>query len=265
MLFKGAMMPTLSILSKHELEEFTAEPTLTIQEKRHFFKIPKILLRDLNSSKNKFLITLLWGYFKSTNKFTLDSKTNSNKQFVANMYGYKYDYLEFSSTTLYRYKQQILKYLKVNSYTDAIKSTLQKEANNLANNFIHRKKIFYTLINIAKKLNIEIPSYTELTRIIQVALNTQKKDILEKLEPLQEDERLKLLDEFLEKEKDSKNRYKIAYFRRLEHSTAKNQMEIKNNLVVQKAAKYNQLLDEYQESILELWVKTFALKSKGSS
>ena len=35
---------------------------------------------------------------------------------------------------------------------------------------------------------------------------------------------MKLLDEFLEKEKESKNRYKITYFRRLEHSTAKNQM-----------------------------------------
>ncbi|MBA1420626.1 MAG: hypothetical protein FAF03_07180 [Epsilonproteobacteria bacterium] len=47
---------------------------------------------------------------------------------------------------------------------------------------------------------------------------------MEKLEPLQDDERLKILDEFLEKEKDSKNRYKIAYFRRLEHSTEKNKM-----------------------------------------
>ena len=109
--------------------------------------------------------------------------------------------------TLYRYKQIIRDYFQINEYTDEITSTLQKEANNLANNFIHRKKIFYTLVNLSKKLNIEVPSYTELTRIIQVALNTQKKDILEKLEPLQDDERLKILDEFLEKEKDSKNRF----------------------------------------------------------
>ena len=247
-LFKGAMMPTLSILSKHALEEFTAEPTLTIQEKRHFFKIPEILLRDLNSSKNKFLITLLWGCFKSTNKFTLDLKTNSNIEFVANMYDYKYDHLEFSSTTLYRYKQQILKYLKVNSYTDEIKSTLQKEANNLANNFIHRKKIFYILVNLSKKLNIEVPSYTELTRIIQVALNTQKKDILEKLEPSLEDERLKVLDEFLEKEEKSKNRYKIAYFRKLEHSTAKNQMLLSLGKLNTIQSKYN-ILKEIIDSV----------------
>ena len=79
-------------------------------------------------------------------------------------------------------------------------------------------------MNLSKKLNIEMPKYTELTRIIQAALNTQKKDILDKLDVFQNDERLKLLDEFLEKDKVSKNRYKIAYYRKLEHSTAKNQM-----------------------------------------
>jgi len=68
-----------------------------------------------------------------------------------------------------------------------------------------------------------VPSYTELIRIITVALNTQKKDILTKLEPLLDDKRLQLLDEFLEKDESSKNRYKIAYFRKLEHATAKNQ------------------------------------------
>jgi hypothetical protein len=84
-----------------------------------------------------------------------------------------------------------------------MRGTLQKEVNNLANNFIHRKKIFYTLVNLSRKLNIEMPSYTELTRIIQVALNTQKQDILKKLEPLLKDKRLKVLDEFLEKDKES--------------------------------------------------------------
>ena len=236
----------MPILSTNEQEKFMSESTFTLQEKQYFYNIPETILRDLNSSKNKFLITLLWGCFKSTNKFIIDFKTNPNIEFVANLYDYKYDNLEFPSTTLYRYKQLILKYLKVNSYTEEIKFTLQKEANNLANNFIHRKKIFHTLVNLSKKLNIEVPSYTELTRIIQVALNTQKKDILDKLVPLQEDEKLKLLDEFLEKEKESKNRYKIAYFRKLEHSTAKNQMLLslgKLNTIQSKFIRLKEIID----------------------
>ncbi|MDQ7060687.1 MAG: hypothetical protein Q9M43_05950 [Sulfurimonas sp.] len=54
-------------------------------------------------------------------------------------------------------------------------------------------------MNLSKKLNIEVPSYTELARVVAKALNIQKKDILAKLEPLLKDERLQLLDEFLKK------------------------------------------------------------------
>ena len=217
-------MPLLSILSKAEQEKFISEPIFTLQEKQYFFKVPKPLLEDLSSSKHKILITLIWGYYRATNKFYFDFSQQSNIEFVANLYDCKINQVDSSSTTLYRYKMLIKEYLNINDYTEEIKLVLQKEANNLANNFIHQKKIFYALVNLAKKLNIEIPSYTELTRIIQVALNMQKKDILSRLEPLLKYEQLKLLDEFLEKEKESKNRYKIAHFRKLEHSTAKNKM-----------------------------------------
>ena len=53
-------MSTLLILSNNEQEEFTAEPTFTSEEKQYFFKIPKPLLENLNSPKNKLLMTLLW-------------------------------------------------------------------------------------------------------------------------------------------------------------------------------------------------------------
>jgi len=151
--------------------------------------------------------------------------------------------IDITKRRFQQYKNIIKAHLKVNEYTEGIKSTLQKEANN----FIHRKKIFYTLINLSKKLNIELPSYTELTRIIQVALNTQKKDILEKLESLEEDERLKLLDKFLEKEEESKNRYKIAYFRKLEHSTTKNQMLLSLGKLNTIQSKFNILKEIIEE------------------
>ena len=161
-------------------------------------------------------------YFKLTQKFL--NIDDDILEYISKRYKLQVISNNISERTIRVYKQIIRKYLKIDKYTDEKKATLQKEANNLASNFIHRKKIFYTLVNLSRKLNIEVPSYAELTRIIQVALNTQKKDILKKLKPLKEDEKLKLLDEFLEKEEESKNRYKIAYFRKLEHSTAKNQM-----------------------------------------
>ena len=217
-------MSTLLILSNTERREFESEPILTLREQQYFFNIPASLLIDINSVKNKVLITLLWGYFKATNLFYSSLNQKSNIKFVSDLYAYQTEDLDFSITSSYRYREIIKEYLEVNRYTNKINHILQKEADNLAKNFVSSKKIFFSLIHLSKKLNIEMPKYTELTRIIQAALNTQKKDILDKLEVLQKDERLKVLDEFLEKEQVSKNRYKIAYFRKLEHSTAKNQM-----------------------------------------
>ena len=216
----------IEILTKNELKFFNTTQLLTYKQKEYYFEIQDDLLQKLkkqNKIENIPIFIFLFGYFKTTYKFY--NITNDNiLEYISNRYKFPIYSKDISERTIYRYKKLIRKYLKINEYTNKIKSTLQKEANNLANNFVHRKKIFYTLVNLSRKLNIEVPSYTELTRIIQVALNTQKKDILTKLEPLQKDERLKLLDEFLEKEEESKNRYKIAYFRKLEHSTAKNQM-----------------------------------------
>jgi TnpA family transposase len=218
----------IEILTKNELKFFNTTQLLTYKQKEYYFEIQDDLLQKLkkqNKIENIPIFIFLFGYFKITYKFYNITNDNDNiLEYISNRYKFPIYSKDISERTIYRYKKLIRQYLKINEYTNKIKSTLQKEANNLANNFVHRKKIFYTLVNLSRKLNIEVPSYTELTRIIQVALNTQKKDILTKLEPLQKDERLKLLDEFLEKEEESKNRYKIAYFRKLEHSTAKNQM-----------------------------------------
>jgi len=62
-------MSTLLILSNTERREFESEPILTLKEQQYFFNIPASLLTDINSVKNKVLITLLWGYFKATNLF----------------------------------------------------------------------------------------------------------------------------------------------------------------------------------------------------
>lgn len=93
-------MPTLTILAKAEQDDFVDEPIFTLQEKQYFFKVPESLLINLNSPKNKLLMTLLWGYFKATNKFYLDFKQKSNVDFVAQMYTYDNETIDFPASTL---------------------------------------------------------------------------------------------------------------------------------------------------------------------
>jgi TnpA family transposase len=245
MFLREEKMPRINFITNNEIVEFETPKKLTYTEQEYFFKLPKELhelILTFEEDKNILIFILLYGYFRCKNIFyDLKLFKQNDIDYILKKYNLKIkdNNLFLGTRTLLRYKNIIKQYLKINEYTDEIKSTLQKEANNLANNFIHRKKIFYTLVNLSRKLNIEMPSYTELTRIIQVALNTQKQDILEKLEPLLKDKRLKVLDEFLEKDKESKNRYKIAYFRRLEHSTAKKQMMLSLGKLNTMQSKFN--------------------------
>jgi len=239
----------LEILTQKELKLFNYAQPLSYKEKEYCFEIKDDLLKKLQENykvENISIFIHLFGYFKLTHKFfNIDDDI---LKYISERYKLQVISNNVPERTIRAYKQIIRKYLKIDEYTDEIKATLQKEANNLASNFIHRKKIFYTLVNLSKKLNIEVPSYTELTRIIQAALNTQKKDILEKLKLFQEDEKLNLLDEFLEKEEESKNRYKIAYFRRLEHSTAKNQIVLSLGKLNTMQSKFN-ILKEIINSV----------------
>jgi hypothetical protein len=87
---------------------------------------------------------------------------------------------------------------------------LQNKAIELANNFINRKKIFFSLVDYSKKLNIEIPSYTNLAKVIALALNHQIKNIQLHLKLFKLDDRLKELNDFTNKDENYKNRHHLV-------------------------------------------------------
>ena len=192
----------IQILTKEEISRFNKAPIFNIEEQKYFFTINRELLKQLTSNfkiENIGYFILLYGYFKATSKFFTFLKSDKNLKFIQERYNITSISEDYSDRTTSLYKQKIRDYF-INESTDEIKETLQKSADQLANNFINRKAIFYSLVELSKKLNIEIPSYTELSRIITLALNSQKKDILDKLLPYVEDKRLEILDEFLQKD-----------------------------------------------------------------
>ena len=217
-------MTTLQILSKEEEKTFNQKPVFNSQQQKYYFSIPKSLLEKIASDFNQIYFTLLYGYFKATNKFFTDLNEDKNLDYIASnvlKISIDTDAVSLTKSTLYRYQQIVKQHLRINEYTDEIKDILVKEATTLANNFIHRKKIFYALVEFSKKLSIEVPSHTELYRIITVAINSQKRDILERLTPFVQDQKLGVLDEFLQKDGDYKNRWSLTHYKMLEHSTKK--------------------------------------------
>src|SRR5574344_2947367 len=179
----------------------------------------------MKSDSNKILFILMFGYFKATHRFFEIQKDDENYLYIANRNNLNiFDFNKVTSRTQQRYKQIIKSYFNIDEYTNDIEIKLKNYAVELANNFTHRKKIFFSLIDYSKKLNIEIPSYTTLSKIIGDALSYQTKGILHHLKTYQNDERLKLLDDFTNKDENFKNRYNIGNYKKLGHAMNKKQM-----------------------------------------
>lgn len=240
------------ILTKQEINDFEAIPVFNEKERDYYFNVPNKLLKKVDKTKQIYFI-LLYGYFKATNKFFLYSKEDKNIQHLPDELKITKSIKIPTRSSYHRYKEMIRNYLMIERYSNDIKSVLINESINLASNFVNRKKIFYTLVELSKKLKIEIPSYTEFTRIITLALNSQKKDILDKLEPYLQDIRLEELNEFLEKNDHYKNKYHLVKYKKLEHSTNKKQM-------IQSLVKLKTIKSKF--NILKEIIETIGLSSK---
>ena len=221
-------MSLIQILSKDEEKKFNMPPKFDSFAKNYFFKLNSDIteiISEMKSDSNKILFILMFGYFKVSNRFFEIKDEDENYLYIANRNNFDlFNFKEVSSRTIQRYKQIIRSYFNILEFDETMESKLQHHATELANNFTHRKKIFYSLVDYSKKLNIEVPSYFILSNIISSALNFQTNSILNALKQYKNDERLKLLDEFTDKNESYKNRYNIGSYKKLGHSTNKKHM-----------------------------------------
>ena len=227
-------MSVLQILTKDEIKNFESAPKFDLFAKNHFFKMTDALnhmTMEMKNDSNKILFILMYGYFKATNKFFDIQRDDENYLYIATRNNFdSFDFRVVTPRTIQRYKQLIKSNLFINEYTLDIESQLKHHAIELANNFTNRKKIFFSLVDYSKKINIEVPSYFALSKLIEFALNYQTKSILLHLKTFQKDKRLMLLDDFTNKDENYTNKYNINSFKKLGHSTKKKEM---NNSVVQ--------------------------------
>ena len=168
-------MSVFKILTNEEEKDFELVPKFDSLSQNHFFKLTSGVsesISEMKSDSNKILFILMFGYFKATHRFFEIQKNDENYLYIANRNNLNiFDFNTVTSRTQQRYKQIIKSYFNVNEYNKDIELKLKNYATELANNFTHRKKIFFSLIDYSKKLNIEIPSYTILSKIIGDALN----------------------------------------------------------------------------------------------
>ncbi len=220
-------MARIQILSKQQEKSFNATPRLSYQEKNYYFDLPTDLIDLLYTTikpTNLAYVILQYGFFRAANRFFDIPTDDENIEFVKKRYKLDVIDLDIASSSLNRYHRLIKARLAINDYTDEMKAALQKEAIEMANTFQDRRKIFFALIRLSKDLNIEVPSFTQLSLIISEALDRQKNSLIDRLRPYEKDAGLDELDMFTQKDDEYKNRYNIMSFKKLGHSTAKGKM-----------------------------------------
>ena len=224
-------MARIEFLTGSEIKNFESVPEFKNSfERDYFFKLPKKIYDQaltLGNDELFCIFTLMYGYFKVSNKFfDFNGYNEDDIRHICTKYQIEVSnsMVQPSIRTIQRYKQIIKFYFQIIEFNSEIESKLQQHAIELASNFTHRKKIFYSLVDYSKKLTIEIPSYFTLSKIISAALNNQTENILSVLKTYKNDERLKLLGDFTDKDENFKNRYNIGSYKKLGHSTNKKQM-----------------------------------------
>lgn len=224
-------MARIEFLTGSEIKNFESVPEFKNNfERDYFFKLPKKIYDQaltLGNDELFCIFTLMYGYFKVSNKFfDFNGYNEDDIRHICTKYQIEVSnsMVQPSIRTIQRYKQIIKFYFQIVELNSEIESKLQQHAIELASNFTHRKKIFYSLVDYSKKLTIEIPSYFTLSKIISAALNNQTENILAVLKIYKNDERLKLLGDFTDKDENFKNRYNIGSYKKLGYSTNKKQM-----------------------------------------
>ena len=211
-------MARIQILSKSEEKSFDTAPKFSSKEQTYFFKITEDLLDKFLEFKgeNITFILIQYGYFRARHKFFEQIHPN-DIEYIKEKFSFEEININIPKSTRFRYYSVIKEVLSIELFDVRIKALLEKEALDMAKNFQDRKKIFFTLVDLSKKLKIEIPSLAILTDIIAQALGEQKKSIINKLKNYEKDEKLIELNIFITKNQNFKNKYSISSFKKLEH------------------------------------------------
>jgi len=179
----------LSILLDSEINELYSPPSLTSEQRRHYFSLNDIELESFNRLKDRYsqlYFVMLLGYFKIKPvilNFTF-SQVKDDFKFVASEYfpDNKFKQQNLSRSQKSRIYIRIFNINNYNSFSRVISHQLQEKAIEIAAINIESRYIFDECIDYLSRNKTAIPSYSQLQRIISTAVNTERQKIISLIE-----------------------------------------------------------------------------------
>lgn len=182
-------MPRLSILSFSEQKKFDTPIDLSGEERKLYFRINNTInnfLAPIKTPMNRVIFLLMLYHFKVSKKFfpvhifsLRDIKYASRQLILQNIGTEK---CTLGSSTLQRYKTQILEYTGYQSFDQKAKKLIHSKAHKLAMQYTRPKVIFSDCVELLMEQRIEIPRYHAIRLVITDALQKYKNSLLQLLE-----------------------------------------------------------------------------------
>lgn len=160
----------------------------------------------------------MYGYFKLTNRFfEIENFHLKDLTFICKKYNLTYTKIDVSKNIVSIYKKAIQDYFGFSKYNITTQSILEEFALTQAKHLKKPIVIFELLITQCINLKCEVPSYTELSRIVTISITKNQREIYERIKQFKNDKAFSLMDELLKNDNQYLSRYKLTRFKKFNH------------------------------------------------
>jgi TnpA family transposase len=178
-------MRLIDILPSYEIRIFDNPPILSMDDRKHYFKIDETvieLLKSIKENHNKVGLLMQYGYFKASGKFYTQSIFKSaDIKFAETIIGIcscKDFIKQYTDRTRQKHRLLVLRNCGYVEFTSA-ETLFKLRVGDLVAQQMHPRKLFYLLVEELRNKRIEIPSYDKVTRIITEKFAVFEKSVLQ--------------------------------------------------------------------------------------
>jgi hypothetical protein len=141
-------MPLLKILSNSEIAGFDSPPVFNREERKRLFNLPSGLKSEwetLQTTENKILFLLQFGYFRARQKFFAGHFHTADLKYISakfNLSSDKEEVLSYSRPTVLRHQHIILEFYGIRLLQESDELLLFEEAKSLVGSVVRPEKVF---------------------------------------------------------------------------------------------------------------------------
>lgn len=183
-------MRRLTILQPYEARQFDQPPQFTQTERQHFFAISPLIAAELKKTRgnsNAIGLLLQYGYFRASGKFyhtekfwPQDIKWVARQLHVSHTIDLSQTYVD---RTRLNHKSVILTRCGYQPFSSH-KALFCELTEDLVEKQLAPRKIVFSLVDLLRDKNIEVPQYDTFSKIIGETINRYEQNNRNKLEPL---------------------------------------------------------------------------------